>query len=64
MKNNFLNSSMILPELLLQMILTETLSRYLNENNLMLEEKGFGYLIFKDNQLKYWSDRSISFYDQ
>ncbi len=37
--------------------------RYLNESNLMLEEKGFGYLIFKDNQLKYWSDRSISFYD-
>ncbi len=38
--------------------------RYLNERNLMLGEKGFGILIFQGNQLKYWSDRSISFYNQ
>ncbi len=29
--------------------------------NDMFQEHGYGFLIFKDNQLVYWSDRSISF---
>ncbi|MBT6766329.1 MAG: hypothetical protein HOA90_17520, partial [Prolixibacteraceae bacterium] len=35
---------------------------YLNENNLLLEENGTGFLVFKSGDLQYWSDRSISFF--
>ena len=38
-------------------------NQYLNENNLMLEEKGVGFLVYKDSALYAWSDRSISFND-
>ena len=31
--------------------------------NQLLQNEGYGFLIFNKNQLVYWSDRSISFYD-
>ena len=31
--------------------------------NQLLQKEGYGFLIFKHNELVYWSDRSISFYD-
>lgn len=40
-----------------------TFNQYLNDNDLMLEEKGVGFLVYQDGKLKYWSDRSISFDD-
>lgn len=36
---------------------------YLNENNLLAEENGIGFLIYQSGYLQYWSDRSISFYN-
>jgi len=39
------------------------LMRVLTENYSSIEESGFGFLIFESGDLKYWSDRSISFFD-
>ena len=38
-------------------------SGHLNFDSRFLEEEGFGFLIFDDDSLIYWSDRSISFFD-
>ncbi|MFW5756179.1 MAG: hypothetical protein ACOCWK_06225, partial [Tangfeifania sp.] len=40
--------------------LTGSLSVY----NRLLEKEGFGFLVFESGHLKYWSDRSISFFNQ
>ncbi len=40
-----------------------TFNQYLNDNNLMLEDKGVGFLVYQEGKLVYWSDRSISFND-
>ena len=37
--------------------------QYLNENFRLLKEKGFGFLVYEGRDLKYWSDRSISFFN-
>lgn len=34
----------------------------LHENNVLLEEMGIGFLVYENGILRYWSDRSISFY--
>ena len=39
---------------------TGSLSAY----NRLLEKEGIGFLVFESGQLKYWSDRSISFFNQ
>jgi signal transduction histidine kinase len=39
------------------------LNDYLSTNNLMIEEEGVGFLIYVLDELSYWSDRSLSFYD-
>ena len=40
-----------------------TFNKYLYENDLLLEEKGVGFLVYENEKLVYWSDRSISFND-
>ena len=37
---------------------------YIKENSISLEEQGFAFLIYQSGRLVYWSDRSVSFYDQ
>ena len=37
---------------------------YLSEHNRLLEEEGFGFLIYESGDLKYWSNRFISFFNQ
>jgi signal transduction histidine kinase len=37
---------------------------YLSEHNRLLEEEGFGFLIYESGDLRYWSDRFISFFNQ
>ncbi|QGY43699.1 HAMP domain-containing protein [Maribellus comscasis] len=39
------------------------LNDYLNNNNLLLEKEGVGFLMYFSGELEYWSDRSLSFYD-
>ncbi len=39
------------------------LSRFFKESNLLLKEEGIGFLVYQDGELSYWSERSISFYD-
>jgi two-component system, NtrC family, nitrogen regulation sensor histidine kinase NtrY len=36
---------------------------YLTEEDLSFDENGTGFLVFRNGELEYWSDRSISFYD-
>lgn len=36
----------------------------LNKHNPLLEEKGFGFLVYQAGELVYWSDRSISFFNE
>ena len=40
------------------------LNDYLTNHGLLLNEDGVGFLVYKNGELQYWSDRSISFYDQ
>ena len=35
----------------------------MGESELLNEEFRFGYLVYKNNELKYWSDRSVAFYN-
>jgi len=35
----------------------------MGESEIVNDEFGFGYLIFRNNELKYWSDRSLAFYN-
>ncbi|MBN1984871.1 MAG: GHKL domain-containing protein [Prolixibacteraceae bacterium] len=39
------------------------LNNYLKNNDLLLEEEGVGVLIYNSGRLNYWSDRSLSFYN-
>lgn len=36
----------------------------LNKYNPLLEEQGFGFLVYQSGELVYWSDRSISFFNE
>lgn len=36
----------------------------LNLSSQLLEENGYGFLIYRDGKLVYWSDRSLAFYDE
>lgn len=36
---------------------------YITANSKMLRENGFGFLVYQDGELIYWSNRSISFFD-
>ncbi len=38
-------------------------SEILSESGLKLNEPGFGYLIFQNGELVYWSDRSLAFFN-
>ncbi len=38
-------------------------NQYLNDNNLVVEDQGVGFLIYENGNLLYWSDRAISFND-
>ncbi len=35
----------------------------LNESGLYIEEVGFGYLVFQQGELKFWSNRSLAFFN-
>ncbi|MFW6309618.1 MAG: ATP-binding protein [Prolixibacteraceae bacterium] len=40
------------------------LFRYLVENEFSLKETGMAFLVYESGELAYWSDRSVSFFDQ
>ena len=39
------------------------ISEIINESDLHLNESGFGYLVFQNGELVYWSTRSVAFYN-
>ena len=39
------------------------LHNYIGEKKLNFDEYGTGFLVFRNGELEYWSDRSVSFYD-
>ena len=39
------------------------LHSYIGEKKLKFDENGTGFLVFRNGDLEYWSDRSVSFYD-
>lgn len=41
----------------------EDVCETMGESELLNEEFGYGYLVYKNNELKYWSDRSVAFYN-
>ncbi len=41
----------------------ENISEAVNESGLHLSEPGFGYLVFQNGELVYWSNRSVAFYN-
>lgn len=36
---------------------------YITSNSKMLKDNGFGFLVYQDGELTYWSNRSISFFE-
>jgi len=51
---------------ILELLATDTtvnINETINESDLKLKEPGFGYLVFKNGELVYWSIRSIAFYN-
>ncbi len=51
---------------ILEVIADETdgnISEVINESDLLLYEPGFGYLVFQNGELVYWSTRSVAFYN-
>lgn len=51
---------------ILETITTEidvNVSELINESDLLLNEPGFGYLVFQYGELVYWSNRSVAFYN-
>ncbi|NQU52045.1 MAG: HAMP domain-containing histidine kinase [Bacteroidetes bacterium] len=36
----------------------------LDDSGLFVEEEGFDFLVFQDGELKYWSDRSVAFFNK
>ncbi|MCF6356633.1 MAG: hypothetical protein L3J54_02400, partial [Draconibacterium sp.] len=41
----------------------ENISEAINESGLHLSEPGFGYLVFQNGELVYWSNRSVAFFN-
>ena len=44
--------------------LDEDISEFFNRDKTLIRETGFGSMVFKNNELFFWSDRGITFYDQ
>ena len=41
----------------------ENISEVINESDLQLNQPGFGYLVFQQGKLVYWSNRTVAFFD-
>ena len=51
-------------KMLVEEDLDEDISEFFNRDKTLIRETGFGSMVFKNNELFFWSDRGITFYDQ
>ena len=58
------NKLLEIKQVLIEDELDEGISEFFSQDETLIRETGFAAMVFKDNELFFWSDRGITFYDR